>query len=197
MASKEFDAFRLVGGTALSLYKGHRLSVDIDLFTDAEYGSIDFAAITTFLRANYPYVDTGNDDIIGFGKSYFVGDNQGDCIKLDIYYTTDHFIDEIQLIDGIRLASIEEIIAMKINVVSRGGRKKDFWDIHELKDDYTIDEMVALHLKKHEHTHDRELIRTNFTEFENADVDFDPECVRNKSWEIIKLDMIDYVKELT
>lgn len=31
MVTKEFDAFRLVGGTALSLYKGHRLSVDIDL----------------------------------------------------------------------------------------------------------------------------------------------------------------------
>jgi len=42
MKSKEFDKFRLVGGTALSLQLGHRISVDIDLFTDADYGSIDF-----------------------------------------------------------------------------------------------------------------------------------------------------------
>lgn len=197
MDTKELDDFRLVGGTALSLYKGHRLSVDIDLFTDAEYGSIDFTAITNFLRATYPYVDTSNDDVIGFGKSYFVGNSKDDCIKLDVYYTTDNFIDEIQYIDGIRLASIEEIIAMKIDVVSRGGRKKDFWDLHELKDDYTIDEMLALHLKKHEYTHDRELIRINFTEFKNADEDFDPNCLRNKAWEVIKLDMIDYVKGLS
>lgn len=36
-----FSSFRLVGGTSLSLQLGHRMSVDIDLFTDAEYGSID------------------------------------------------------------------------------------------------------------------------------------------------------------
>jgi predicted nucleotidyltransferase component of viral defense system len=197
MTTKEFDAFRLVGGTALSLYKGHRLSVDIDLFTDAEYGSVDFAAITQFLRTTYTYVDTSNDDIIGFGKSYFVGESKDDCIKLDVYYTTDHFIDGIQFIDGIRLASVEEIIAMKLDVISRGGRKKDFWDIHELKDEYTIDQMCDIYQKKHEYTHDREVIRTNFTKFENADEDFDPDCLRNKTWEVIKLDMIDYVKGLS
>lgn len=36
-----FSPFRLVGGTNLSLRYGHRLSVDIDLFTDTEYGSLD------------------------------------------------------------------------------------------------------------------------------------------------------------
>jgi hypothetical protein len=42
MAAKEFDAFRLVGGTALSLLRGHRESLDIDLFSDNPYDSIDF-----------------------------------------------------------------------------------------------------------------------------------------------------------
>lgn len=197
MVTKEFDAFRLAGGTALSLYKGHRLSVDIDLFTDAEYGTIDFLAITNFLEKTYGYVDSSKDDIIGLGKSYFVGNTKDECIKLDVYYSTDNFIDDVQYIDGIRLASAEDIIAMKLDVVSRGGRKKDFWDLHELKDEYTIDEMFALHLKKHEYTHNRELIRNNFTKFENADEDFDPYCLKNKTWEIIKLDLIDYIKGLS
>lgn len=35
MTSPLFDSFRLVGGTALSLQKGHRISIDIDLFSDA------------------------------------------------------------------------------------------------------------------------------------------------------------------
>ena len=147
MAAKEFNSFRLVGGTALSLYRGHRKSVDIDLFTDAEYGSINFEAIHVFLRATYPYVDTNNDEIIGMGKSYYVGENKKDCIKLDLFYSTEKFIDEIHLIDDIRLASIEDIIAMKIDVVSRGGRKKDFWDIHELMDEYSFEQMLALHKK--------------------------------------------------
>ena len=50
-----FKPFRLVGGTALSLQLGHRMSVDIDLFTDSEYGSIDFKAIREFLELKYPF----------------------------------------------------------------------------------------------------------------------------------------------
>ena len=36
------DNFILVGGTSLSLQLGHRISIDIDLFTDSPYGSVDF-----------------------------------------------------------------------------------------------------------------------------------------------------------
>ena len=46
-----FKVFRLVGGTALSLQLGHRKSVDIDLFTEAEYGSVDFDPVC--LRGRY------------------------------------------------------------------------------------------------------------------------------------------------
>jgi hypothetical protein len=42
MQMEEFNPFRLVGGTALSLQLGHLISVDTDLFTDADYGSVDF-----------------------------------------------------------------------------------------------------------------------------------------------------------
>ncbi|WP_235280572.1 nucleotidyl transferase AbiEii/AbiGii toxin family protein [Myroides profundi] len=37
-----FKDFRLVGGTALSLQVGHRMSIDIDLFTDNPYSTVDF-----------------------------------------------------------------------------------------------------------------------------------------------------------
>lgn len=39
------ENFILVGGTSLSLQLGHRISIDIDLFTDSPYGSVDFIAI--------------------------------------------------------------------------------------------------------------------------------------------------------
>ena len=62
MHADEFNTFRLVGGTALSLQKGHRYSIDIDLFTDEEYDSINFDSIDSYLRKNFNYVDTGNDN---------------------------------------------------------------------------------------------------------------------------------------
>lgn len=195
MASKEFDKFRLVGGTGLSLYRGHRESIDIDLFTDALYGSIDFEKIDSFLRSHYRYVDTSNNDIIGFGKSYFVGESDKNSIKLDLFYT-DEFIDEVNLIDDIRLASVEEIIAMKLDVIQRGGRKKDFWDIHELMDEYSIEKMFSLHKKRYPYGHERVLLINHFTQFKNADGDFDPVCLRQKHWELIKIDMIDFIKIL-
>ncbi len=195
MASKEFNEFRLVGGTGLSLYRGHRESVDIDLFTDESYGSVDFGKIDSFLRANFQYFDASNNDIIGFGKSYFVGESENKSIKLDLFYT-DEFIDAVTIIDDIRLASVDEIIAMKLDVIQRGGRKKDFWDIHELMDDYTVEKMFALHEKRYPYGHDKVVLKSNFTKFENADGDFDPICLRVKHWDLIKVDMIDFIKAL-
>jgi hypothetical protein len=191
IGAKEFDVFRLVGGTALSLFRGHRESVDIDLFSDAPYGSIDFSAIDKFLNKTYAYVDTNAYKVAGMGKSYYIGKNKDDCVKLDLFYT-DRFNQQYLLIDGIRLATVEDIMAMKIDVISRGGRKKDFWDIHDLKDDYSFEEMLALHKQRYPYTHDGDQIRKYFVNFENADADFDPICLKGKHWEIIKLDIIDF-----
>lgn len=190
MAAKEFDDFRLVGGTALSLHRGHRESIDLDMFSDAPYGSIDFEAIDEFLRQTYSYVDTNKFKTVGIGTSYYVGNTKDICIKLDLFYT-DRFIREIALIDDIRLATVEEILAMKIDVIARGGRKKDFWDIHELKDDYPIEKMIALHKERYPYNHDPKKIISSFTEFERADEDFDPICLKGKIWELIKLDLAD------
>lgn len=193
MMVEELRDFRLVGGTALSLYRGHRQSIDIDLFTDAEYGTINFDKIDQYLRKNYKYVQTPNISMISFGKSYYLGDNKDNCIKLDLFYT-DKYIDKLNLINGIRLASIEEIIAMKIDVIQRGGRKKDFWDIHELMEDFSYEKMLELHEKRYPLTHDKKLIKQNFMNFSNADQDFDPICLRGNYWELVKLDIIEFAE---
>lgn len=187
MNSEVFKDFRLVGGTSLSLQLGHRISVDIDLFSDVEYGSIDFKAIEEFLSENFNYVDFNSDFIPAFGKSYTIGNNKDESVKLDIFYT-DPFITDVIVIDNIKLASIEEIIAMKIDVIQRGGRKKDFWDLHELLDKYSISDMIELHEKRYPYSHDLELIHHNLKDFSIADDDFDPICLRGKYWEFIKDD---------
>ena len=60
MNAPAFESFRLVGGTALSLQIGHRESIDIDLFSDADYGTINFEEIETFLKSTFHYVDSLN-----------------------------------------------------------------------------------------------------------------------------------------
>lgn len=195
MGAKEFKDFRLVGGTALSLYRGHRESVDIDLFTDAPYDSIDFEGIDVFLRKTFTYVDPSEYKAVGLGTSYFIGNNKDECVKLDLYYV-DNFIQEIALNDGIRMATVEEIIAMKIDVISHGGRKKDFWDIIELKDDYSIEKMISLHKQRYPYGHDPKQIKSSLSDFEKADDDFDPICLKGQIWELIKLDLVHLADQL-
>jgi hypothetical protein len=184
--------FRIVGGTSLSLQVGHRMSIDIDLFTDAPYGSIDFRKIDNYLRQTFAYVSPAKlPENIGMGVSYIVGDNPDESFKLDLFYTTDPFAWPIFEKESIRFATVEEIIAMKIDVIQRGGRKKDFWDLHELLDTYSIEQMIELHKQRYLYMHDEQLIKSNLTDFSSADEDFDPVCLRGKIWEIIKLDIAE------
>jgi len=194
MASEVFKDFRLVGGTSLSLQIGHRMSIDIDLFSDVPYGNIDFKEIDRFLRSAFAYVDSSDDLEPAMGKSYLVGTDKNNNVKLDIYYT-DTFIRPVLISDEIRLATIEEIIAMKIDVVQRGGRKKDFWDLHECLPNYGISKMLELHEERYPYSHDEDLILKNFTNFISADDDFDPICLYGKYWEFVKEDIEEAVNK--
>ena len=97
--------------------------------------------------------------------------------------------------DDIRFATIEEIIAMKVDVVQRGGRKKDFWDLHECLSDYGIGKMLKLHEERYPYSHDEALILKNFINFTNADDDFDPICLHGKYWEFIKEDIEEAIEK--
>lgn len=188
-----FNPFRLVGGTNLSLRLGHRKSIDIDLFTDAQYGSLDFRQYEIFLKNNFPYYDNGDPtSIVGFGRGYYIGTSKDDCIKLDLMYT-DPFINDAELIDGIRMASLEDIAAMKINAISRGGRKKDFWDVNKLLETYSLKEMLGLHKRRHEWEHDEEQLLDSLIDFSEANMMDDPVCLEGKDWDDIKLSFVDLV----
>lgn len=197
MDNSLFNPFRLVGGTSLSLRLGHRKSVDIDLFTDAPYGSLNFDAFETYFKNRYPYYDCVDfTNIVSFGRSYYLGESDSNCIKVDLFYH-DEMINPCELLDGIRMASLDDVTAMKIDVVLRGGRKKDFWDIHALFDRYPLAEMLELHMARYEYIHDRGKILTQLVDFTAADDDMDPFCLKGNVWELIKLDIAMEVGQLT
>ena len=191
MAESLFELFQLVGGTNLSLRFGHRMSDDIDLFTDAEYNSLDFTVFEAWLKRSFPYYECNdNTGIVAFGRGYYVGNSATDCVKVDLMYT-DPFIEETEIIDGIRLASVDDIVAMKMDVISRGGRKKDFWDLHLLSTTYSLKDMLNLHSKRYEWGHNQEELLNGFTDFEIANELPDPKCCIGKNWDDIKLDLIE------
>jgi hypothetical protein len=193
MDLEELKSFRLVGGTSLSLLLGHRISVDIDMFSDAEYNSIDFIAIDKLFSSSFGYVDYGLSGNNSFGKSYFIGNSKDDTVKVDLFYT-DTFQYPILKYNEIRLSQLEEIVAMKLEVIGHNGRKKDFWDIHELMEHFSWQEMLSFYEKRYPYSHTKEELVIKLTDFELADLDLDPICLKDKYWELIKLDIEESIE---
>jgi len=194
--------FRLVGGTALSLIYGHRKSEDIDLFAYEEYGSIDFKKIETELIHHFPYVR--NDDNIpglgyfenNFGLHLHVGKNSEDSIKTDILnWSVADFINPVQIIDQIRLSTPLDIALMKLDTISRGGRKKDFWDMSELLEHYRLPELLRMYGIKYPY-HAIEDVITGMVNFDIAENMPDPVCLKGKYWEHIKEEMLSATKNI-
>src|SRR5690606_17949517 len=156
--------------------------------------SIDFEKIDEFIANTFPFHDHSSGHNPAMGKSYSIGTDRENAIKLDVFYT-DSFIQPVLVTHDIRLATIAQIIAMKIYPAQRVGRKKDFWDLHELLPKYDIQTMIDLHQQRYPYTHDKGLIIKNFTDFELADDEFDPVCLRGKYWEFIKEDIVEAVDQ--
>ena len=194
MEIEELKKFRLVGGTSLSLQIGHRISTDIDLFTDAAYDSIDFNRIDEVISSTFTTLEMGYGGNNSMGKSYFVGTSEGDLVKLDVFYT-DSFAFPILIEQNIRFARLEEIAAMKLEVIGNNGRKKDFWDLHELMEYFSISQMVEFYQKRYSYSYSKKEIISQLTFFDHADEDFEPICCRNKYWELIKLDFVEAVQK--
>ena len=196
MQMEELNPFRLVGGTALGLQLGHRMSVDIDLFTDADYDSIDFTAIDNLLKEKFPFTKmlyVGNSS---FGKSYYIGNSKSEAVKLDLFYT-DSFIRPIVEKDFIRMASIEEIAAMKMEIIGNCGRKKDFWDMHELLDYLSLEQMLSFHSERYPYGRSKDELIQGLVDFQFADDDLTPICLKGKYWELIKMDLNDLFKSFS
>ncbi len=193
----DFDllrSFRLVGGTALSLQLGHRESVDIDLFTDVPYGNIDFAMIERALKSHFTFVSGAFSEQQGMGLSCFIGRNNDEAIKLDLFYTDDFVFPELNL-DDIRMADIKEIAAMKLEVIGHGGRKKDFWDLHEILDHYSLEQIISFYEKRYPYSYSKDDLFEKLLDFHTADDDFEPRCLKAKYWQLIKLDLEEAVKK--
>ena len=190
MASDLFHLFRVAGSTSLCLQLGHRRTVAINMYTDSVYGSIDLIVLGKYLRKIYAYVEEHGPT--GMGASYFIGDGAAESVKLDLFYT-DPFIQPAIEIESLRLATIPDVLAMKMDKIQKGARKKDFWDVSELFSKYTVAEMLALHKKRYPYDHNEAILVSNFTNFATADNDFEPDCLKGKHWELIKLDIIEAV----
>lgn len=174
----ELNQFNLVGGTALSLKYGHRLSIDLDLFSVENF---EREPIIKSLEKTFGdgFVYRGN-----FAKwGIFC---QIEKIKVDIVHYPHAIIQSIETYSGIRLYHDKDLIAMKIQAILGRGVKKDFWDIAELMDHYSLEEMMACHKTKFPNQMLGISIPYALTYFADADESDDPETIKPITWKQVK-----------
>ena len=165
---------RLVGGTALALQLGHRKSIDLDFFgtvdCEAEYlrESIAGIASLTILKES-PHIHI-----------YIV-----DGIKVDIVNYKYPWLDDVVLEQGLRLASVSDIAAMKITAIIGRGTKKDFIDIAFLLHHFSLEEILHFYAAK---SNDSSVFMAmkSLAYFDDAEADPMPDMFVNQSWQQVK-----------
>jgi hypothetical protein len=94
--------------------------------------------------------------------------------------------------------SVEDIIPLKLEAMATRGVKKDFWDINELLNHYSLSQMVEFYEAKYPNS-DIGHVLLSMTYFADAEQQKDnPEDLKGVTWEQVKQNMRssidDYVK---
>jgi Nucleotidyl transferase AbiEii toxin, Type IV TA system len=174
MSMPALKQFNLVGGTSLSLQIGHRISIDLDLFSNIDFdnstiiNAIEPLGELTVLVDNPPFLQMRLDDV-----------------KLDFLKYPYPFIQNYIEIEGIRLVSIENIATMKLTAIARRGAKKDFFDHYFLLERYSLAQLLEL-LEQTLPNIDPFHIVKSLTYFEDAEKELNPEMLIKVSWQTVK-----------
>lgn len=178
---------RLVGGTALALQFGHRKSVDLDLF-----GSFDSSlSMRSFLLKSGHSADGAES-----------GDVQAlmvDGFKVDFVNYPYPWLHDAVRGDGLVLADLHDIAAMKLSAAANRGRKKDFIDIAFLLDCFSLTEMFEFYTRKFSVSEFSFALR-GLTYFDDAEDDPMPEMIIPSTWSDVKSKILsttrDFVRNL-
>ena len=170
--------FSLVGGTALSLCYGHRVSVDLDIFSNKPFEN---PIIIDALKNKFQNKFIMEEKAPRFGIFGFV-----DNVKIDLVRHPHPLIRPEVMLEGIRMFSTEDIIAMKIQAILGRGRKKDFWDIAELLQHFSVADFINFHKEKYATQNLLITVPQAITYFADAEESEDPISLKNQTWEKVK-----------
>ena len=178
MLMPELNNFYLVGGTALSLQYGHRISVDLDLFCSEVF---DQKEIINSLQNNFGKSFQYEGGFSKFGIFCFI-----DNVKVDIVHYPHKIVYKTLIEDGIRMYSSKEIAAMKIQAILGRGKRKDFYDMAILLNEFSVKNIIEFHDKKYPSQQLLISIPQALTYFEDADDSEEPVSLKNQTWETVQ-----------
>lgn len=166
----------MAGGTALAIQLIHRYSYDLDFFTTKSFDQIKLDKYLKEING-YKLDRFGKDTLLGMigttKISFFRYDNP--LIKKPLDY------------QGIKLAQIPDIAAMKLDAIGSRGLKRDFIDLYFISKKFPLDECLSFYWKKYaagkENTFHIIKSLSYFVDAEHSEM---PDMIIKISWEEVK-----------
>jgi hypothetical protein len=127
----------LAGGTALALHIGHRISIDLDFFTNKEFKVEQ--VISEIRKTGLSF------SIISEGDGYITANIED--TKFSLFKYEYPFLDKPAVYKGIQVAGVLDIASMKVIAISQRGTKRDFVDLYFILQDMPFHKL-AVHMAK-------------------------------------------------
>ena len=156
----------LIGGTGLAIWLRHRMSEDLDFSVPAR---LDARRITSALSSLGEFAhETASDRFV---RGTF------NAVNIDIVAQEDQFrLGPTTTVDGLHVASLQDIAAGKYNAVATRKQLRDFVDVMLIEEQggITIEQGIFLYCRKHAIDLDMEVVRgvlRHLTDFRYLDDD--------------------------
>lgn len=189
--NKWLSDFYLAGGTALALHYGHRVSVDLDFFSESHaLTQADRSLILNDVASHKALIEEEKDGTLHLRML-------GTHISFFVYrYPT---IKRMKTWKGIQIADPIDIGLMKIGAIMGRGSKKDFFDLYEiLKKETELFSLLRLSKKKFKMSVDFPLQACRaLVYFDQAETEPMPKILNKVTWPEVKLFFQREVKRTT
>jgi len=176
--SRVSKSFYLAGGTALALQIGHRLSVDLDFFSPTE----DVPTIRPALEKSlsvFPAVLADSS----WGNLVFITKNT----RVGFYGYGFPLVAPLFEIEGIQIASVEDIALMKLDAMLSRAARKDFYDLYFICKKIAIQQLFMIAEQKYPSVRDFESqAAKRLVYFDHAEVESEPALIESISWQTVK-----------
>lgn len=173
------NEFYLAGGTALALQLGHRLSVDLDYFSQTQS---DIPALAEPLRiALKEFAPVLSDS--SWGNLVFLARE----VRLGFYGYGYDLVRPLVQTDTGRLASVEDIALMKMDALLARASRKDFYDLYFIGMQISLREIFDMAPQKYPSVRDFEAqVVKHMAYFERAEQETPPQMIEALEWDTVK-----------
>jgi len=162
----ERHGFILAGGTSLALYLGHRVSGDLDLFSDEAF-------VPDLLAGELRSVQL-SPEVMQLAPGTLSVVIEG--VKVSFFHYAPPFVDPPRRYRGLAVASILDVAAMKLIAIAQRSARRDFVDLYIILHQMPFSVVAARAVQRYgTGLIEPVVIGKGLTWFEDADGEPDPQ----------------------